>query len=578
MHRDSDSSSISSSTIRSLYTDDKGNLWVGTLGGGLCRFNEKTNLFTAFTEKNGLPNNSVYAIQPDQEGNLWLATNKGLSKFSPQTQKFTNYDVGDGLQSNQFAAGYMNAGASFRGKDGVLYFGGINGFNVFNPRSIRVNRQIPAIVITQVKLFDKSLPGQHQAQTIELDYNQNFLSFEFAALNYTNSAKNQYAYQLTGLENDWVYSGTRRYVSYTGLGPGNYTFRVKGSNNDGVWNGQGTSIRFIIHPPWWRTWWIYTLYAVLFIAGIWLFIWYRSRALREENRLLEEKVGLRTNELERQSKDLEQSLHHLRTTQTQLIQKEKMASLGELTAGIAHEIQNPLNFVNNFSEVSSELVDELQEERVKGEKRDEQLEVELLNDLAQNLQKITQHGGRASSIVKGMLEHSRKSTGQKEAIELNALCEEYLRLAYRGLQAKDKAFDCELVTHFDPALGLVAVLQQDLSRVLLNLYNNAFYALKQRQQAGEPTYQPTVSVSTKRTEHGVEVHVSDNGTGISEAIKAKIFQPFFTTKPTGEGTGLGLSLSYDIVTKGHQGSLLVHSQEGQGTEFVIQIPTEKVGS
>ena len=288
-------------------------------------------------------------------------------------------------------------------------------------------------------------------------------------------------------------------------------------------------------------------------------------------------VFYRSNRQKRKAnKVLEKTLRELKSTQTQLIQKEKLASLGELTAGIAHEIQNPLNFVNNFSEVSTELVTELEEEQLKPN-RDTDLEAELLVDLKQNLQKITHHGGRASAIVRGMLEHSRTSTGEKRLTDLNALVDEYLKLAYHGLKAKDKDFNAEIRTNFGSEVGLIEVVPQEIGRVLLNLYNNAFYAVQQRDKGkGQAeTYQPMVSVSTSQLNGHTEIRVSDNGTGISESVKAKIFQPFFTTKPTGEGTGLGLSLSYDIVTKGHGGSLTMESHEGKGTTFLIQLPTAK---
>ena len=282
-------------------------------------------------------------------------------------------------------------------------------------------------------------------------------------------------------------------------------------------------------------------------------------------------IFFRFKSKQKANKILEKTLTELKSTQAQLIQKEKLASLGELTAGIAHEIQNPLNFVNNFSEVSTELVDELAEEQQKPD-RDPELEAELLGDLKQNLQKINHHGQRASSIVKGMLEHSRASSGEKRPTDLNALVDEYLRLTYQGMRAKDKTFNTELQTDFTPNLGLVEVVPPDIGRVLLNLFNNAFYAVQQKQKSAPADYQPTVTVSTKQTSDGIEIRVGDNGTGIPDAVKAKIFQPFFTTKPTGEGTGLGLSLSYDIITKGHGGTIEVASVEGKGTEFVVTLP------
>ncbi len=290
-------------------------------------------------------------------------------------------------------------------------------------------------------------------------------------------------------------------------------------------------------------------------------------------------------EIDTQRTKAENALTELRATQTQLVQKEKMASLGELTAGIAHEIQNPLNFVNNFSEVSTELVGEIQDEEQKAH-RDTELIGELLIDLSNNLQKINHHGGRASAIVKGMLEHSRSSTGEKRPTNLNALADEYLKIAYHGLSAKDKDFNADLKTDFGTNLGLIEVAPQEIGRVLLNLYNNAFYAVQERGKnlqgltdlTGLKAYQPTVTVSTVQVNGNIEIRVSDNGTGIPESVKAKIFQPFFTTKPTGEGTGLGLSLSYDIITKGHGGTLSVESQEREGTTFVIQLPTVSVNA
>ncbi|MBD2722984.1 sensor histidine kinase [Hymenobacter armeniacus] len=296
-----------------------------------------------------------------------------------------------------------------------------------------------------------------------------------------------------------------------------------------------------------------------------------KRLIEAQNAELERLVNERTAALTHQAEELRTALTELKTTQAQLIQSEKMASLGELTAGIAHEIQNPLNFVNNFAEVSAELVTELEEEREKPD-RDLELEADLLADLKQNLQKIHQHGGRAASIVRGMLEHSRASSGERVPTDLNQLADEYLRLAYHGLRAKDKSFNATLKPDFDPNLPPVEVISQDLGRVLLNLLTNAFYAVKQRQQRGETGYAPTVSVSTRRVGDQVELRVKDNGTGMPESVQAKIFQPFFTTKPTGEGTGLGLSLSYDIVTQGHGGTLAVESREGEGTEFVISLP------
>ena len=296
-----------------------------------------------------------------------------------------------------------------------------------------------------------------------------------------------------------------------------------------------------------------------------------QQAIESQNQTLEAEVSQRTAALARQTNELRATLQELQETQDQLIQREKMASLGELTAGIAHEIQNPLNFVNNFADVSQELVAELAEERARPV-RDPAAEAELLADLRQNLGRIAQHGGRAAGIVRGMLEHSRASSGERAPTDVNALCDEYLRLAYHGLRARDKTFNAKLETNFAPGLPRVEAMPGDLGRVLLNLLTNAFYAVQKRQLAGEPGYQPTVGVGTRRAGELVEIRVTDNGTGIPAELLDRIFQPFFTTKPTGEGTGLGLSLSHDIITKGHGGTLSVASQPGQGTTFTVTLP------
>ena len=294
-----------------------------------------------------------------------------------------------------------------------------------------------------------------------------------------------------------------------------------------------------------------------------------NRAIAIRKVELEGLVAERTAELTQQKEELELALTELRTTQSQLIQSEKMASLGELTAGIAHEIQNPLNFVNNFSEVSKELLDEMEVEMDKGNTDEAKL---IITDIKLNLEKINHHGKRADSIVKGMLMHSRTSSGQKEPTDVNALADEYLRLAYHGLRAKDKTFNAKLETDFDTTIGKINLIPQDIGRVILNLLTNAFYAVAEKKKQIGIGYDPTVSVSTKKAGAELEIKVTDNGNGIPQKIIDKIFQPFFTTKPSGQGTGLGLSLCYEIITKVHGGELLVETKEGEGTAFIIHLP------
>lgn len=289
--------------------------------------------------------------------------------------------------------------------------------------------------------------------------------------------------------------------------------------------------------------------------------------LQLKNQKLEQLVEERTEELK-------QSIAHLKATQEQLIQSEKMASLGELTAGIAHEIQNPLNFVNNFSELSTELIDEMKEELDHGDIEEAKA---ISEDIQQNLEKINHHGKRADSIVKGMLQHSRNSGNTKEATDINALADEYMRLAYHGLRAKDKSFNANLESNFDNTIESIEVIPQDIGRVILNLFTNAFYAVSEKKssltEAESQTYKPTVSVTTKKTGKSIHISVRDNGDGIPKEALNKIFQPFFTTKPTGKGTGLGLSMSYDII-KAHGGTLEVKTEKVEYTEFTIILPTK----
>jgi signal transduction histidine kinase len=291
----------------------------------------------------------------------------------------------------------------------------------------------------------------------------------------------------------------------------------------------------------------------------------QQQVLMEQNIRLEDRVQERTQELSEQKENLQIALADLKSSQLQLVQKEKMASLGELTAGIAHEIQNPLNFVNNFSEVNKELADELELEIDKGNYTDAKA---IAKDIKDNEQKISHHGKRADAIVKGMLQHSRSTIGAKEPTDINALADEYLLLSYHGLRAKDNSFNATIKTDFDESIGKINIIQQDIGRVLLNLFNNAFYAVNEKSKQQIEGYEPTVSVYTKQIDDKVVLTVMDNGNGISQKVIDKIFQPFFTTKPTGQGTGLGLSLSYDIV-KAHGGEIKVETKENEGSEFII---------
>jgi ligand-binding sensor domain-containing protein len=323
-HDSHDPSSISSNIVNSFFEDSKGNLWLATTSGGLCKFDYSTGTFTTYTQKDGLPDNTVFSILEDKKNNLWLGTRNGLTCFDPVKKTCINYDYNDGLQGNYFAAGHRSRPSSCRGRDGILYFGGDQGFNFFDPLQIGASSESAPVVITQFKLFDKLVNGANEAKEITLRYNENYFSFEFASLSFYNPEKNQYAYKLEGVDKDWVYSGSRRYAGYTDIGPGRYTFRVKATNNDRVWNEQGVSVLVIIQPPWWRTWWAYGIYASLFIiAAIGVHRYQKQKVIRVEREKAHKKELAQAKEIEKAYHSLEETHEALKSTQAQLIQSRK---------------------------------------------------------------------------------------------------------------------------------------------------------------------------------------------------------------------------------------------------------------
>jgi signal transduction histidine kinase/ligand-binding sensor domain-containing protein len=611
-----------------LFETSEGEIiFGGDLGFSILNPEEKT--ITHVSGKSGISPPSLYDLN-ESKGRIHVGSENGIivvdrpdKNSEDQSWSFTNYGKSSGLPYNDH-----NQATSFVTSTGSVWWGAapilvvnhqdpwtdsiapivhIKGMNIMdqNPVFIKpefyqsklqegdtlwqsdfskgwTKQNLPSdsTYLTRNKiLWDSISPGFHLPIGLKLPYNQN--SFNFSFVNQAAQGRDQivYRYILEGEDQEWSDVSTKPASRiYYNLLPGEYTFRVATRGFNGIWS-EAESLSFSILPPWWQTWWAYLLFVSLFGGLTYAIVYVRSQFLKKENRILEEKVSHRTEQLKK-------SIDDLKATQSQLIQSEKMASLGELTAGIAHEIQNPLNFVNNFAEVSGELIDEMKEEIEKGNM---EAVVEISDDLQENLKKINHHGKRADSIVKGMLEHSRGSTGDKKLTDINALADEFLRLSYHGLRAKDKSFTTDFETNLDPNLPLVNVVAQDVGRVILNLINNAFYACAERSRKssenGGSTYKPKVSVLTRLVEltgthGGVEICIKDNGSGIPKAIKDKIFQPFFTTKPTGSGTGLGLSLSYDIV-KSHGGDLRVKSlpageagNEGEGTEMIIFLPIE----
>jgi len=608
-----DSSTISTNNLGEIFEDRYGVIWVGS-NDGINRLDKKTGKFVRYLDGKGTW--ALYIYQ-DSDGNLWAATSTGLYRYDEKGNHFVNFFDSQSefytgpfggvtedeaknlwfftesaiirlnLLTNQtfiFGSKYgvvpfsmATWKSAHRNRKGQIFIPNGIGFYSFSPGELAVKTDFKIIITDLLINSHAVLPGKgsliqksvEEISDLDLKYDQNNIAFNFAAIDYREPGITRYFYMLENYDRNWqeVKDKQEKNSYYFNLPVGKYVYRVKAFNSDGT-RGEKT-ITIHINPPWWKTWWAYTLYGLLIIFAVWVFINWRTRALQNEKIILEEKVALRTNELKKEKEIVESTLSELKSTQAQLIQAEKMASLGELTAGIAHEIQNPLNFVNNFSELNSELIEELKNEKLKNKnERDEQLEEDLINNIARNLEKINHHGRRADAIVKGMLQHSRASTGQKEATDINVLADEYLRLAYHGQRAKDKSFNALLKTDFDPGLEKINVIPQDIGRVLLNLINNAFYAVAEKKKQQQEDYLPAVSVSTRKTTGKVEISVHDNGNGIPKKVLDKIFQPFFTTKPTGEGTGLGLSLSYDII-KAHGGEIKVNTKEGEGTEFVI---------
>jgi signal transduction histidine kinase len=560
--------------INSLYEDENGIVWIGTWQGGLARYDVVNKKIKTYTRDDGLPSMSVQAILPHTKSNsLWLSTFEGLSRFDVKTETFNNFSLADGIQGLLFADG----GALIT-KDGHYVFGGNNGVTIFRPEEIGKVSTPPRVMLTDFKLFNKTvLPGEgsvlkkpiFETEQIRLNHDQNNISFEFIAIHYSNPSLNRYAYKLENYDNEWLEVGSLHTAFYPNLPPGDYVFRVKAANDQGVWNEKGVSVQITVLPPWWKTLWAYLGYALLF--GLVVFFmdrYFRHRILEREREKNRNRELEQAKEIQKAYSNLEQAHEALKATQNQLVQSEKMASLGELTAGIAHEIQNPLNFVNNFAEVNKELTDELSEAAEKGDLDEIK---QLAGSIRLNEEKIRIHGKRADSIVKSMLLHSRTNTGQKEPVDLNALVDEYVRLSYHGMRARDKNFNVELDTRYDATLGKVSVIQQEVGRVILNLVNNAFYAVTDKKKTAAGGYEPKVTVSTLADNTGVEITVMDNGNGVPESIKDKIMQPFFTTKPTGEGTGLGLSLSYDII-KSHGGEIRLETPETGGSRFVVRLP------
>jgi signal transduction histidine kinase/ligand-binding sensor domain-containing protein len=627
-HDEKRRTSISSNYIFVVNQAPDGTIWIGT-GAGMNTLDEAQQTFIQYDIQDGLPSNVIYGILPDTLSHIWISTSEGLCYLTPHTHQeggrgrvldtnitVQKFDMSDGLQGRVFARG-----ACLNARGGQMYFGGENGFNVFRPEQILRRRMVPSVIVTDFQIKDRdrfitqhpaqkgSILGQaiYSTQRIVLPYNRNSFAFEFAVLSFADPDKNVIKYKLDGgAYKDWITTSTRdgRRREFNDLAPGDYVLYVTGSDAEGNWNNNGTTLYITVTPPWWMTWWARVLYGLIAISLIFAIIYAQrvrvirkerqksemreaelraqaaeaqNRALQAENQRQESELA-KAKELEKAYSDLETSHRHLQETQQQLVHSEKMASLGQLTAGIAHEIKNPLNFVNNFSVLSLGLIKELEEEFTASKDKSvgemQSYIDDILADLKMNAEKINHHGKRADSIVRAMLLHSRAESGERQATEINTLLEESVNLAYHSSRANNVNMNVQFETDLDPKAGSLKIVPQEIMRVFLNIIQNAIHAVSENMTASGPDFVPTVWIRSVRHEHQMEITIRDNGKGIPPEGQAKVFEPFYTTKPTGQGTGLGLSISYDIVVKGHQGDLSVRSEPGQGATFIITLPIQ----
>ncbi|MDM8559806.1 two-component regulator propeller domain-containing protein [Candidatus Parabeggiatoa sp. HSG14] len=532
LHDPQNSNSLSHNEVFALHEDITGVLWIGTLGGGLNKFDPKTETFTHYREKDGLPNDVINGILEDNQGNLWLSTNKGISQFNPTTATFRNYDILDGLQNDEFRTAY------YKNNRGELFFGGINGFNVFYPENITDNPYVPPIMITDFKIFnqpvtigDNSPLQQHinVTQEITLSYKQSFFSFEFAALNFLQPEKNEYAYKLVGLENEWNNSGTRRNAYYTSVPTGTYTFRVKGSNNDKIWNEDGTSIKITVLPPFWKTWWAYTFYVLAILVIIFNYIQIQRKKLYEKQL-----------ELERE-KEIAAQL------------KETDRLKDEFLANTSHELRTPLNGIIGLAE---SLID-----GAAGP---------ITQILHSNLSMIAGSGHRLLNLVNDILDFSKLKKQefdlQIKTIDIRSIAQVVLTLSQPLIGHKK----VQLVNAIPSDLSQVNADENRVQQILYNLVGNAI----------KFTESGTVEISAKIVEGGnsnsqLAITVSDTGIGIPEDKLGTIFEAFEqgdgSTSRNYGGTGLGLAVTQQLVQL-HKGEMQVQSQVGKGSQFTFTLP------
>jgi len=603
LNEEGNSNGLSSNTIHCLFEDINGNLWLGT-PEGLNKMTEKEGkiTFESFTRNNNLPGNTIYAIRGDRKGNLWLSTNTGLTKFNPRKKEIKNFTNKDGLQDGEF-----NTNASYKNWKGELFFGGSDGLNIFLPEELPVNQQEPQVVLTDFIIDYKSVPMMEGGQlekhisiadkvTLFPEDNSKSFSFRFAALNYTQSDKNTYAYKLENKDDTWKYPN-QNIAFYDNVPPGNYTFRVKAANNDGKWNDKGISIKVAIQPTFVQTWYFKASLILGAIGLSYLIYLNRVRSLRQRSETLEKMVKERTEQLENKTQQLEyqqeelenkneelaSTVKTLKETQQQLVVSEKMASLGQLTAGIAHEINNPINFISSnvqalkmdFQDMQNVLkkVKELEKATNPSKLTNElirlgqQLDFNLLEEeISELLAGIERGTERTVNIVSSLRIFSRNSTDNFSKADI-----------HEGLDSTITILNSQFNGHItiEKLYGDLPSIKCQISRlnqVFLNIINNSIQAINAKSNG--VLHHGIIKIKTKNVGQQVQISIKDNGGGMNKETQNRLFEPFYTTKDVGEGTGLGLSISYGIIEQ-HKGKIEVYSQLGKGTEFIIYLPIEQ---
>ncbi|WP_075589789.1 sensor histidine kinase [Labilibacter marinus] len=526
--------------VISLYQQNDSTLWIGTFGYGLYQYHIKADSLQHYDISSGLWSNIIFGILPGDNNTLWLSTDHGLSEINLQNQNIINYDITDGLQDNHFFWG-----AAHKAHDGEIIVGGINGFNSFYPKNIKPIKSHFKLHFTEIKIFNeihKTDKATHLLDTLHLKYNQNFVTLNYALLDYSEPTKNSFRVKLEGLESDWVYVGRQRSVNYSNLKPGKYVFMAQALDSEGYWNKQSRALYILIEKPWWNRYWAIMLFISLILLIVYSIYSFRVRSLEKQKKRLSRMVKERTKEISRKNEELEKTLNKLAEVKGKAVQSEKMASIGMLAAGVAHEINNPINFIH--SGVSG-FENHLNDNNI------------LVSDESKYYIKVIKEGvSRVVKIVSSLNQFSRTNDSFDEQCDIHEIIDNCL-LMLNNL-SKEKV---DIIKNYH-ATDILKGNSGKLHQAFLNILSNAVHAIPEKGK---------IEITTLQNDGKLEVHITDNGVGIEEHIKNRIMEPFFTTKDPGQGTGLGLSLTNQFISE-HKGSLSFSSQMNQGTTVIITLP------